>query len=99
MIAPKVLIAVKVFAAEALFNLRYRYPWITEELTNQLQFLMINGSAAIQSRGKKLLNALKKSRRLARPAVIPIIDATASTFVIGSGLVFAVQVPADLFMV
>ncbi|WP_158996247.1 hypothetical protein [Mucilaginibacter sp. L196] len=59
MIAPKVLIAVKVFSAEALFNLRYRYPWIAQELTNQLQFLMINGSAAIQSRGKKILNALK----------------------------------------
>jgi hypothetical protein len=59
MIAPKVLIAVKVFAAEALFNLRYRYPWIAEELTNQLQFLMINGSPAIKSRGKKILNALK----------------------------------------
>jgi len=59
MIDSKVLIAVKVFSAEALFNLRQRYPWITEELANQLQFLMNNGSAAIQSRGKKLLKALK----------------------------------------
>src|ERR1700744_2282608 len=55
MIDPKVLIAVKVFAAEALFNLRHRYTWILEELKNQLEFLMRNGSAAIQSRGKKLL--------------------------------------------
>ena len=55
MIDPKVKIAVKVFASEALFNLRHRYPWITEELANQLQFLMRNGTAAIQSRGKKLL--------------------------------------------
>jgi hypothetical protein len=59
MIDSKVLIAVKVFSAEALFNLRHRYPWIAEELANQLQFLMNNGSPAIQSRGKKLLNALK----------------------------------------
>jgi hypothetical protein len=58
MIDPKVLIAVKVFSAEALFNMRYRYPWIAEELVNQLQFLMRNGSPAIQSRGKKLLKAL-----------------------------------------
>ena len=58
MIDPKVLIAVKLFAAEALFNLRSRYSWITEELMSQLQFLMNNGSAAIQSRGKKLLVAL-----------------------------------------
>ncbi len=55
MIDPKVLIAVKVFAAQALFNMRDRYPWIAEELANQIQFLLRNGSAAIQSRGKKLL--------------------------------------------
>jgi hypothetical protein len=58
LIDPKVLIAVKVHAAEALFNLRNRYPWIAEELANQLQFLMRNGTAAIQARGKKLLGKL-----------------------------------------
>ena len=58
MIDPEVLIAVKVHAAEALFNLRNRYPWVAEELTNQLQFLMKNGSAAIQARGNKLLSQL-----------------------------------------
>jgi len=58
MIDPKMLIAVKVHAAEALFNLRNRYPWIAEELANQLQFLMKNGSAAIQARGRKLLAKL-----------------------------------------
>jgi|SRR6185503_3186818 len=58
MIDPKVRIAVKVFASEALFNLRHRYPWIAEELANQLQFLMRNGTAAIQSRGRKLLLGL-----------------------------------------
>jgi hypothetical protein len=55
MIDPKVKIAVKVFASEALFNLRSSYPWVAEELENQIKFLMRNGSAAIQSRGKKLL--------------------------------------------
>jgi hypothetical protein len=58
MIDPKVLIAVKAFCSEALFNLRHRYSWIAEELTNQLKFLMKNGSAAIQIRGKKLLSQL-----------------------------------------
>ncbi|MDB5130991.1 MAG: hypothetical protein JWR02_740 [Mucilaginibacter sp.] len=58
MIDPKVLVAVKVFASEALFNMRQRYPWITEELANQINFLMRNGTAAIQSRGKKLLSEL-----------------------------------------
>jgi hypothetical protein len=58
MIDPKIKIAVKASDAEALFNLRYRYGWITEELVNQLHFLMRNGSAAIQARGKKLLKEL-----------------------------------------
>jgi hypothetical protein len=58
LIDPKIKIAVKVFAAEALFNLRWRYTWINEELANQLQFLMCNGTAAIQSRGKRLLSKM-----------------------------------------
>jgi hypothetical protein len=58
MIDPRVLIAVKVFSSEALFNMRLRYPWITEELGNQIRFLMRDGTAAIQSRGKKLLTKL-----------------------------------------
>ncbi|MDB5008447.1 MAG: hypothetical protein JWP45_2840 [Mucilaginibacter sp.] len=58
MIDPKVKIAVKCFTAEALFNLRQRYPWIQDELANQVKFLMRNGTAAIQSRGKKLLAKL-----------------------------------------
>jgi len=57
-IDPKVLIAVKVFATEALFNIRDRYPWIKEELAEQLRFLMRNGTAAIQTRGRKLLKQL-----------------------------------------
>ena len=58
MIDPEVKIAVKCFVAEALFNLRDRYPWLKEELANQLHFLMRNGTAAIQSRGRKLLAGL-----------------------------------------
>ena len=61
MIDPKVRIAVKCFAAEALFNLCHRYDWINDELPNQLHFLMRNGTAAIQSRGRKLLAELKSS--------------------------------------
>jgi len=59
LIDPKILIAVKVFAAEALFNMRSRYDWIAEELSNQVRFLMRDGTAAIQSRGKKILSKLK----------------------------------------
>lgn len=58
LIDPKILIAVKVFAAQALFNMRQRYPWINEELAELLKFLIRDGTAAIQSRGKKLLSQL-----------------------------------------
>jgi hypothetical protein len=58
LIDPKMLIAIKVFATQALFNMRKQFPWITEELANQIQFLMRDGSAAIQSRGRKLLSQL-----------------------------------------
>jgi hypothetical protein len=58
MIDPKERVAVKVFASEALFNMRHRYPWINEELKEQLQFLMRDGTPAIQSRGRKLLALL-----------------------------------------
>lgn len=61
LIDPKVKIAVKVFASEALFNLRYRYPWIKDELAEQMKYLMRNGTAAIQSRGRKLLAVLESS--------------------------------------
>jgi hypothetical protein len=60
MIDPKVKIAVKCFSSEVLFNLRKRYPWINEELENQVKFLMRNGSPGIQSRGKKILAGLNK---------------------------------------
>jgi hypothetical protein len=58
MIDPKVKIAVKVFSSEALFNLRGRYDWITDELINQIHYLMKNGTAAMQSRGKAVLKKL-----------------------------------------
>ncbi len=54
-----VKVAVKVFAADTLFNLCNRYGWIKEELASQVQFMMRNGGAAIQSRGKKLLAGLQ----------------------------------------
>lgn len=56
LIHPKAKIALKVFASEALFNLRHRYPWVTEELKNQIEFMLRTGSPAIQARGKKLLS-------------------------------------------
>ncbi|QXV63923.1 hypothetical protein INP83_12510 [Mucilaginibacter sp. 21P] len=60
LINPNVKVAVKATAADVLFNLRIRYDWIKEELANQLQFLMRDGTAAIQARGKKLLALIQK---------------------------------------
>jgi len=60
LIDPKVKIAVKCFSAEALCNLRTRDPWIREELANQLEFLMRDGSAGIQSRSMRLLETLSQ---------------------------------------
>ena len=55
MMDPNVLVAVKSFAAEALFNLRHRYTWISEELPAILRILIQEGSAAIRNKGEKLL--------------------------------------------
>lgn len=63
MINPKVKIAVKVFAGWALLNLRHRYPWVADELPAQLEFLMRDGSAAIQSAGRKMIKELSQSPR------------------------------------
>ena len=57
-IDPEVKIAVKVFALESLYNLCNRYTWVKDELANQIQFLMRNGSPGIQSKGGKLLKLL-----------------------------------------
>ncbi|MFD1256862.1 hypothetical protein ACFQ3S_08635 [Mucilaginibacter terrae] len=59
LIDPKIKIAVKVCASETLCNLRYSYPWIAEELQNQLRYLMQNGSPAIQTTGCRLLSTLQ----------------------------------------
>lgn len=61
LIDPKILVAVKCSSAEALMHLSTRYDWIAEELRNQLSFLMRNGTAAIQARGKMILKKLGPS--------------------------------------
>ncbi|MGK6352410.1 hypothetical protein [Parapedobacter sp. DT-150] len=53
-------VAVQVNCMDILFNMSREFDWITEELEQQIRFLMRGGSAAVQSRGRKLLNKLKK---------------------------------------
>ncbi len=60
LIDPKVAVVVKVFCCETLFNLRNRYDWIADELAREIGFLMLDGSAAMQSKGKRILKELSK---------------------------------------
>ena len=59
MIDPKVKVAVKAFAGKALFNLKDRYDWITEELEGQLKIFMCDKSAGMRSAAKNTLRLMK----------------------------------------
>ena len=54
----RVPVAVKANCMTILFVLRKKHDWIEEELKAQIEFLMKNGTAGIQSRGKKILAML-----------------------------------------
>lgn len=58
LIDPVTPIAVKAFCCEILYQLREHYTWINEELAEQVRFIMINGSAGIQSKGRKILSII-----------------------------------------
>jgi len=60
LIDPKTPVAVRVNCMEILCYRVSAYPWIREELTAQMLFYLKDGSAAIQSRGKRLLKQLEK---------------------------------------
>ena len=62
LIAPEGKIAVKVFSSDLLLQLSGRYPWIKDELNEQVKFMMRDGSAGIQARGRKILKALEKEK-------------------------------------
>lgn len=59
LIDPLTPVAVKANCMDILFNMREVFPWITEELKEQVIFLLKNGTPAIQSRGKHILKRLK----------------------------------------
>ena len=52
-------VAVKVNCMDVLYLLKSRKRWIEEELKAQIEFLMRDGSPAIQSRGRRLLQQFK----------------------------------------
>jgi hypothetical protein len=58
LIEPKTPAAVKACASEILFNLRCRYHWIGEVLSEQLKIMMNGGQPSIQAKGRRLLSYL-----------------------------------------
>lgn len=51
-------VAVQVNCMDILFNLKENVNWVEEELKAQIIFLLKDGSAALQSRGKRLLKQI-----------------------------------------
>jgi hypothetical protein len=60
LINPKTPVAVQANCLDILFNFSRHYEWIKDELVSQTEFLLKNGSAAIQSRGNRVLAKLKR---------------------------------------
>lgn len=62
LIDPDTPVAVQVNCLDILFHLCSHADWIAEELETQTRHLLQNGSAAMQSRGKRVLKKLKRVR-------------------------------------
>ena len=62
MIAPETPVAVIVNCMDILYNLKDEFDWIAGELAAQIEFQLRNGSAALQSRGKKVLHRLSQRK-------------------------------------
>ncbi|SEK79147.1 hypothetical protein [Parapedobacter koreensis] len=62
LIAPRAPVAVQVNCIAALFNMCDEIKWLAAELKQQTAFLLKDGSAAMQSRGKKIMAKLARSK-------------------------------------
>ncbi len=58
LIEPRTPVAVKANCMDVLFNMRHKIDWVSDELYAQIEYELRNGSAALQSRGKRILNKL-----------------------------------------
>ena len=61
-IDPQTPVAIQANCMDILLNMSSEFNWIKDELKQQIEFLLRDGSAAIQSRGKKVLAALRRSK-------------------------------------
>src|SRR5690606_18388588 len=59
-IDPCTPVAVQANCMDVLLDLSSEFEWIRDELKQQIEFLLRDGSAAIQSRGKKVLEKLAR---------------------------------------
>lgn len=66
MIDQQTPVAVRVNCMDILYNLTDEVDWIADELCSQIEFQLKSGSAALQSRGKKVLHKLSKPQRNSR---------------------------------
>ncbi len=55
---PKMLTRVRASAAEALFNLRHRYPWIAEALSAKLEAMIPGATPMLKARANFILSYL-----------------------------------------
>lgn len=60
LIDPRTPVAVQVNCMDVLLDLSGEFEWIRDELKQQIEFLLRDGSAAIQSRGKRVLEKLRR---------------------------------------
>jgi hypothetical protein len=58
LIDPETPVAVRVNCMDILFNLKETTDWLQDELRAQIGYLLKDGSAALQSRGKRVLKRL-----------------------------------------
>lgn len=54
----KMLVSVRMAASEALFNMRHRYPWIAEELSKQLEYIIRDTTPAMLAKADMILSYL-----------------------------------------
>lgn len=58
MIDPKCPVATRVNCMDVLYNLSSKHPWIKDELAAQIQYHLRNPSAALASRGNRVLKRI-----------------------------------------
>jgi hypothetical protein len=62
LIHPHTPVAVQVNCLDVLLYLQAEFPWVKDELKAQVEYLLKEGSPAMRSRGKKILQRISKGK-------------------------------------